>query len=106
MWGPRIADQLRQRGHDVQAVADRLDLRGRSDVVISAAGQTEGRAIVTKDVAGFRRLANQRLADGEPFAGLILTVGRPFGRGDPGTAGRLVVALDRLLSSDLDLTNL
>jgi len=106
MWGPRIAEQLRQRGHDAQAVTDRLDLRRRPDNVIFAAAQAEGRVIVTKDVSGFRRLANQCLAEGDSHAGVIFTIGRAFARDDSGTVGRLVTALDHLLSTDPVLENL
>jgi hypothetical protein len=31
MWPPSIAVQLRRRGHDVEAVAERADLRGQAD---------------------------------------------------------------------------
>ncbi len=34
MWSPAIAAALRERGHDVVAVAERSDLRGKPDDVI------------------------------------------------------------------------
>ena len=34
MWPPAIAVALRERGHDVVAVAERRELRGRADEAI------------------------------------------------------------------------
>jgi predicted nuclease of predicted toxin-antitoxin system len=69
---PRIAELLRDRGHDVQAVVERRDLAGRSDRVILEVGVAEGRAVITNNVKDFRPLAAERLARGESHAGLIL----------------------------------
>ena len=69
---PRIAELLRNRGHDVRAVVDRRDLAGRSDRVILETASSEERAVITNNVKDFRPLAAERLARGEPHAGLIL----------------------------------
>lgn len=69
---PRIAELLRDRGHDVQAVVDRRDLAGRSDRVIVEIAASEERAVITNNVKDFRPLAAERLARGEAHAGLIL----------------------------------
>jgi predicted nuclease of predicted toxin-antitoxin system len=69
---PRIAELLRDRGHDVQAVVDRRDLAGRSDRVILEIAAAEERAVITNNVKDFRPLAAERLARGESHAGLIL----------------------------------
>jgi predicted nuclease of predicted toxin-antitoxin system len=69
---PRIAELLRNRGHDVQAVGERRDLAGRSDRVILEAAVAEERAMITNNVKDFRPLAAERLARGESHAGLIL----------------------------------
>ncbi len=69
---PRIAELLRDRGRDVQAVVDRRDLAGRSDRVILEVAATEERAVITNNVKDFRPLAAARLARGEAHAGLIL----------------------------------
>ena len=47
IWPPRIADQLRRRGHDVVAVAEYAELRGQPDTVIWAVAQEQGRTVVT-----------------------------------------------------------
>ena len=69
---PEIAALLRQAGYDVDAVADRADLVGRSDRVILEAAGSEGRAVVTNNVKDFRPLAAEWLAQGRVHAGLIL----------------------------------
>ena len=69
---PQIAILLRQAGHDVDAVADREDLVGRSDRIILEVACSEGRAVVTNNVKDFRPLAAEWLAHGRVHAGLIL----------------------------------
>ena len=69
---PGIAELLRDRGHDVQAVVDRRDLAGRSDRVILEIAAVEDRTVITNSVKDFRPLAAERLARGESHAGLIL----------------------------------
>ena len=69
---PRIAELLRDRGHDVKAVVDRRDLAGRSDRMILEVAAAEERAVITNNVKDFRPLAAERLARGESHAGLIL----------------------------------
>lgn len=69
---PQIAILLRRRGFDVEAVADRPDLVGRSDLVIFEVACGEDRAVITNNVRDFRPLAAQWLAQGRVHAGLIL----------------------------------
>ena len=61
---PQIAALLRQAGLDVEAVADRPDLSGRSDVLIFEVACSEGRAVVSNNIKNFRPLAAQWLAQG------------------------------------------
>ena len=69
---PQIAVLLRQAGHDVDAVADREDLVGRSDRIVLEVACGEGRAVMTNNVKDFRPLAAEWLAQGRVHAGLIL----------------------------------
>ena len=69
---PQIAVLLRQAGYDVDAVADREDLAGRSDRIIFEVASSEGRAVVTNNIKDFRPLAAEWLAHGRVHAGLIL----------------------------------
>ena len=94
---PDIARQLRNRGHDVIAVGERTDLRGRSDRVHFASLPDEQRAIVTRDLGDFRPLLAEALRRGTRTYGLVCVPARfPLNR--HGT-GRLVVALDALLTA-------
>jgi predicted nuclease of predicted toxin-antitoxin system len=100
MWPPRVAEELRARSHDVEAVAGRAELRGLDDRAVFVAAQNEGRIIVTENVADFRPLAWEVLSRGESHVGLIFTSNRRFPRHDLRTAGRLVIALDRFLVTE------
>jgi predicted nuclease of predicted toxin-antitoxin system len=63
---PRIAELLRERGFDVDAVADRSDQAGRSDRVIFEVACSEDRALITNNIKDFRPIAAQWLAQGPP----------------------------------------
>jgi hypothetical protein len=101
MWSPAIAAQLRQRGHDVESVAERMELRGQPDAAIFAIAQAEGRAIVTENVPDFRPLAAQSMRDGYVHTGLIFTSNHALPRGDAHLIGRAVITLEHVLTSDL-----
>lgn len=100
MWSPAVAVQLRRRGYDVVAVAERIDLRTGSDATIFGAAMAEERAILTEDIVGFRPLAAVEITSGRFHPGLVIAHRRRFS-----TLGRLVRNLERLLDSDLDLRN-
>jgi len=51
MWPPIIAAELRRRGHEVIAVAERAELHGQPDEVVFAAAQAEGRTLLTENAA-------------------------------------------------------
>ena len=99
MLNPSVADQLRQRGHDVVAVAESPGLRGQPDEVILAVAQAGGRVVVTEDRGDFRRLAAAEASAGRPYPSLILAGPRRWSRRREWAAGRLVNALDDLLTS-------
>jgi predicted nuclease of predicted toxin-antitoxin system len=74
MISPRIARELRESGHDVQAIKrDRLDLAGRGDREIVRRMAAERRAIVTNNVADFRGIHDRFLAAGDEHSGMIFT---------------------------------
>jgi hypothetical protein len=58
-YSPAIARQLRTRGHDVMAVAERPDLVGLGDDELLARMAQEQRAIMTDDVKDFLPLAGR-----------------------------------------------
>ena len=69
---PQIAVLLRKAGCDVDAVADRDDLVGRSVRIVFEAACREGRAVVTNNIKDFRPLAAEFLAQGGLHSGLVL----------------------------------
>ena len=103
MLPPSVARALRERGHDVEAVVERPDLRTRPDLAILAAARSEGRVVVTEDSGDFLRRAIAEAAAGRPYPPLVLTSNRRFPRGNPRTEGRLVTALDALLASGAEV---
>ena len=104
MWPPEIAEQLRLRGYDVDAVAERPGLRGQSDDAVFVRAQAEERAVVTENVGDYRRIATYQSPGGSIHYGLISTSNRRFPRSDSRTFGRMVSALDNVLSREADLT--
>jgi hypothetical protein len=91
---PRIASVLQRNGFDVEAVAGRPDLRGRTDREILDAARAEGRAIVTADVADHMRLFGNRQRLGVDHPGLVLLASARWG-----TARRDVGLLVRSLAT-------
>jgi hypothetical protein len=99
-FSPEIARQLRDRGHEVVAVAERPELRGRPDRVHFASMSHERRVIVTRHLGDFRPLLAGALRSGTQTYGLIC-VPRRFAS-SLAEIGRLVHALEALLESHPD----
>lgn len=96
-FSPEIARQLRRLGHDVVAVGERPELRGRSDRVHFASLPEQRRAIVTRDLGDFRPLLAEALRRGTPTYGIVCASHRfPLTRNE---IGRLVRALAALLDA-------
>ncbi len=75
MISPRIARELRDIGHDVQAVKkDRPDLVGRSDRELVRLVGVEGRVIVTNDIADLQAIHAQRMGSGGEHHGMVFTL--------------------------------
>ena len=69
-----MARGLREAGYDVQAIKwDRNDLLGSSDLELVRQMATEGRAIVTNDIADFQAIHDQFLAAGNEHYGMVFT---------------------------------
>src|ERR1700691_2223742 len=94
MYPHSIAEQLRLKGHDVDAVMARSELRGMSDDELFARAQVERRAVVTENVADFCRIADGLDRGGSAHHGLVLVDPSRYRRGDRRTIGRMVRALD------------
>jgi predicted nuclease of predicted toxin-antitoxin system len=95
-YSPRIAVELRRRGHDVVAVRERTELRGLSDHALFALMAAERRAIVTEDAADFLPIVRAATVRGTDHFGVVLTSPRQFPR-TVRSIGRLVAALDAFL---------
>jgi len=98
MFSPVIAADLRQLGHDVIAVADRPDLRSKSDEEIFAWASAEKRWLLTENVKDFRPILLRALSGGTPGCGLLFTSSRAFPRSRK-NPGSLVRALDAWLTT-------
>jgi predicted nuclease of predicted toxin-antitoxin system len=97
MYPTAIADQLRRRGHDVEAVTARPALRSLSDVDLFAAAQAERRVVVTENIGDFSAIVTTADQRGTPHHGLVLVDSAKYQRGNRRTVGRMVRRLDTLL---------
>lgn len=64
MFSPTVAAELRALGHDVIAVADRPDLRSKSDQELYAWASAEQRWLLTENVKDFRPIMLRALQAG------------------------------------------
>jgi len=96
MHHPAVAQELRNRGYDVIAVADTVELRGRTDEQLCRWAAEHGRWIVTENVKDFRPLRAAAQEANEPVARLLLTSPRAFPRSRK-NLGRLIEALAQWL---------
>ena len=76
MLSPALAAELCERGHDVIAVADRPDLRAKSDEEIFTWASAERRWLLIENVKDFRPIMLRALPGGPPGCGLLFTSGR------------------------------
>lgn len=97
MFSPALAAALRDRGHDVIAVAERSDLRSMADSEIFAWAANEGRWLLTENVKDFRPLVLSA-TQAEAKAGVLFTSSRSFPRSRK-NPGPLINALDRWLQA-------
>jgi predicted nuclease of predicted toxin-antitoxin system len=74
MISPRVARELREDEHDVQAIKkDRPDLASRHDREIVRQMASERRVIVTNNIADFQGIHDQFVAAGEEHHGMVFT---------------------------------
>jgi hypothetical protein len=71
----RVEAELRERGHDVEAIKrDRPDLESAPDHEIVRIFAAESRAIVTNNIRDFEPLHRRITASGESHAGMLFTL--------------------------------
>lgn len=92
----RIAQQLRERGHDVTTVPEE-GLRGTDDTALLEAATASGRALVTNNVGDFTAIERRWAAEGRSHAGLVYTSDQSVSRGADGI-GAMVSRLHRVLT--------
>jgi Domain of unknown function (DUF5615) len=94
MLSPKISEQLRERGLDAYAIAERADLVGLSDEQVLALGADEDRVVVTLNIADFAALHSEWLALGRSHGGLVYVSTTTFPQ-DRAFIGAVVGSLDK-----------
>jgi len=95
MLSPAVAIALRERGHDVIAVAEDPALRALPDHAVLDVARAQGRAVVTDNVRDYRPLHHRALAPGGGgHAGMVFIAGV---RRNRAAVGRIVAALEAQL---------
>ena len=95
-YSKAIAEQLRERDHEVVAVAERSDLTGSKDPELFRLAQAERRAIVTENWGDFRRELREAESQGTTHYGVIFTSRQRLPR-SKNTVGLFVQVLDDFL---------
>jgi hypothetical protein len=93
-----VATQLRDRERDVEAVAERRELRGLPDDDVFEYAQSAARALVTYNRDDFLELDRRYRSRGRAHAGIVVLNPRRFPQG-PGSLGALVMSLDTLIGA-------
>lgn len=96
MHAPVVAEALRDRGHDVAAVAERDALRAMSDEELFRWAGEHGRRLVTENVKDFAPLLRRAEEPGRTTAPVLFTSSRTFPRSRR-NPGPLITALDAWL---------
>ena len=71
-YAPRLAQVLRDAGHDVVALLDVPAAAGLPDPEVYALAAEQGRRVVTENVRDFRPLLARAVAGSSPLAPLLL----------------------------------
>ena len=98
MLPPALAVQLRDRGFDVQTVAERRDLVGAPDETVLEAATSERRIVVTRNIVDFIPLGQQWAAAGRQHAGVVALAPKTFPQ-DRSFLGAATAALDDMLQA-------
>ena len=107
MFAPAIARALRERGHDVEAVAEQPEWRAFSDADVLDVGRRERRAVVTSNLRDYRPMHRDLVSGGGAGHAGVVFVPTTY-RLTKDDSGRLVTALEAVLRTypgDEDLAN-
>lgn len=97
-----VAEQLRDRGHDVVAVQepDQAHLRGIDDCLLLSHAHDARRAVVTDNIPDFFTCHQQRMQTGRSHHGLLLFTNDTFPRHRHDLfISRILAALERTLEA-------
>lgn len=90
----KVAERLRDRGHDVIAATDDPSLRGLIDPDLFEVAQQQGRALVTYNRVDFEPIIREYAQMDREHHGLVIVQPRRFPSGE---FSRLVAAFEGLL---------
>jgi predicted nuclease of predicted toxin-antitoxin system len=93
-----VAEQLRGRTRDVDAVGERRELRGLTDRDLFEYAQIAGRSLVTYNRDDFLELDRLYRGENRPHGGIVILNPRRFPQG-PDSIGPLVTSLERLIDA-------
>ena len=93
-----VAEQLRGRNCDVEAVTERRELRGSTDYELFEYAQTAEQAVVTYNRDDFLELDRHYRSENRWHCGIVILNPRRFSQG-PASIGPLVGSLDNLMAS-------
>lgn len=100
----KIAERLRDRGHDVTAATDDPSLRGLSDPDLFAVAQQQGRALVTYNRVDFEPIIREYAEANREHHGLVIVHPTRFPSWE---FTRLVAAIENFLERpDLGMSSL
>jgi predicted nuclease of predicted toxin-antitoxin system len=97
MLSPAIARALRERGHDVLAIADHPGWVALSDPEVMTLARTERRAVVTNNLRDYRPLHADAITPGGPGHFGIIFMPGTYRRTKQDT-GRLIAAVEAKLA--------
>ena len=96
MISAAVAEQLRGRDRDVEAVSERRELRGLTDEDLFDYAQRAERSVVTYNRDDFLELDRRYRGENRRHFGIVILNPRRFPQG-PASIGPLVTSLDRLI---------
>ena len=100
MYSTELERALSDAGIDA-VTASELSLAGRSDFDLFAGAITEGRVLLTENVADFARIVGDHLAAGHHCPGVLMALSTRFSRRPAGLGG-LVAAIRAVVDDPLE----
>lgn len=101
MYPPKLAEELRRRGHEVIAVAELPELRASEDEVLLLAATADRRVLVTENIVDYPEIVATLNDERRVHMGVVLVSSRTFPRTERGL-GALLRALDGYLVQRVD----